>query len=267
MVHLTNYHEEIKLYSRKYLDIGFDLLNYHRVMEFKEYLIYHTPSIHKLIGQCIFHAQAIPLVKELMENQNNPPQAHSYFWKMISKHPESFECGLLIENDSRIHWDMLSWNTHPIAIDTLKKNLSHPDISWRGICSNKSAASILIPILENPRDHRLQWMELSDNSNTEIIQFIRSHRLESFYQAAGCSRNSNPLMKEVLIEFPNLRHPFSLLRNYAYDVFPLLPIKEIMEDDEFRPILFSYASKHPYLFLPRKTTLKEQERRYRELFF
>lgn len=264
MVNHEGYHEEITRLIHDPEEWSVLFLSYPRIMEFEQVILSHPSCSVRMIGQVCFHGCAIPLLPKLFERFGVPTS--SYFWSMLSKHRESFDIQLFKEiDDPRLHWDMLSCNTHPQAIQWLGERLHHPRICWRRLCANGAAAPILIPLLER-NDPRLEWEQLSENANGELIQFIIDKQLFSRLSPHGCSVNTNPLMKTILEKYPHLQSLYLLLRNHSYDTLSLLDLKQLRTEDDFYPLIRNYISSHPYLFVEKKVSEKEKRIRWKTLF-
>jgi hypothetical protein len=260
MTHPSAFHEDIidllhnsnKMVSGNPSKLCSIVLHYPRIK-------YCIDEIYKLctdriLFKCQFSEHAIPLIPYLLKKYKVPPD-DSYFWHMISTYKESFEYGLLKEGDPRINLKRLCENTHPIAIKIITQRLDDPFICWKSLCENKEAHSIIIPLLKDPYDSRLHWSNLSRNSSLELIQEIERRGLISFYCEIGCSLNTNPYMKHILEQYPQLKHTYSLLKNHSYDTLSLVPWKEVLHCPKYKDILYHMISIHPFLFVAKKNII------------
>jgi len=261
MTPATFYHEQLwEAVQNQTLDLG-EIAAYPRILEWKDRIINHPDCTVRFMHRCCFYEHSIYLLPYLIPRLGNITS--EWCWSMLSKCNSTFDIGFFESDaDPRIDWRLLCSNTHPTAMEWIQKNLTHPKLCWRLLSLNPSASSLLISLLDDPTDDRLHWAELSENPSTELLDAILRKQLTSYYVAMGCSRNTNPLMGELLTQLPRLKNVYSLIRNYEYDTLSLLDLKKIQEeeDEDFYPYLMGCISSHPFLFEPSMDARQEWNR-------
>lgn len=102
----------------------------------------------------------------------------------------------------RVNWTELCVNTHPHAIEVLRKNKSK--IDWKALSANESYAAVNL-LLENP--DKIDFVVFSGNSNSKAVKLLLTqfqHQIDIPMLCSNTDPNAIAYLSQLLAEFKTL---------------------------------------------------------------